>query len=97
MRMRKMEKVDRQHHGIGGWIEVEPDDIDDLLGKFRIIRQLERARQVRLQAMVSPHALYRRVANAELFGQRGRAPVRRIRWLLLCGPPDDLDRAASRR
>lgn len=32
--------IDRQHHGVLGRIDVEPDDLVRFLGKARILRQL---------------------------------------------------------
>jgi hypothetical protein len=43
--------VDRQDHGVLGRIDVKPDDIDDLFSEAGILRQLEQARLVRLQAV----------------------------------------------
>ena len=33
--------IDRQHHGVLGRIDIEADDILNLGGKLRIVRQLE--------------------------------------------------------
>ena len=31
----------REHQRIVGWVQVEPDDVDDLLGKLRVAAELE--------------------------------------------------------
>ena len=33
--------VDREHDGVGGRIDVEADDVLELLGELRVVRQLE--------------------------------------------------------
>ena len=47
------------------------------------------ARQMRLEAVLLPHALHCRVADAHLLGQHARAPVRGVRRLLLSRAPND--------
>jgi hypothetical protein len=36
--------IDREHDGVGGRIDVQADDVLELGGKLRIVRQLEAAR-----------------------------------------------------
>ena len=43
--------VDRQHDGVCGQIDIEPDDVAQFVGETRIVGQLELAHPVRLQAM----------------------------------------------
>ena len=56
--------VDRQHDGVGGRIDVEPDDVAQLGGELRIVGQLELAHPMRLQAVLAPDALHRTDADA---------------------------------
>jgi hypothetical protein len=81
--------VNRQHQRIVRRIEIKPNDILNFLCKLRIVRELERAREMGLQAVLLPHALDGGVANADLFGQHARAPMRGVRGLLLGGHGDD--------
>src|SRR6185295_810331 len=83
--------INAQHHRLVWRIEIEPDDVDHLLSKLGIVRQFERARQMRLEAVFFPHPLYRRVADAELLRQQARAPVRGVLWLLLGRAHHDLE------
>jgi hypothetical protein len=41
--------VEREHHGVGRWIDIKPDNIGQLGGKARIARALEGADAVGLQ------------------------------------------------
>ena len=56
------------------------------LGSFE---SLNVRRQVRLEAMLLPHALHRRVADTNLLGQHARAPVRGVLRLLFGRARDD--------
>lgn len=49
--------VDGEHHGMGGWVHVEADDVLDLLGKSWIVGSLEGPDPMRLQAMRLPDPL----------------------------------------
>ena len=51
--------VDRQHQRMLGRIDIEADDVLDLGGELRIVRQLEGAHPVRLEAVRRPDALHR--------------------------------------
>jgi hypothetical protein len=55
--------VHAQHHRPLGRVVIQPDDIDDLLDKQRIGRQLEAVGQVRLEAEVPPDPPDRRLAQ----------------------------------
>ena len=72
--------VDRQDHGVRWWIDVEADDVADLIGEARIVRQLELPHPMRLQAMAAPDALHRTDADAAGLGHRRRRPVRGLAW-----------------
>ena len=50
--------VNRQHHGVGRRINIEPDDIRQLGGKARIARALEGPQPMRLQFVRPPDALH---------------------------------------
>jgi hypothetical protein len=39
--------VDREDDRMGGWIDVEADDVFEFLGELRVVRQLERADAMR--------------------------------------------------
>ena len=43
--------VDRQDDGMGGRIDIEPDDVAQLVDEFRIVGQLELPHPVRLETM----------------------------------------------
>ena len=40
--------VDREHQCVVGWVEVEPDHVDDLLGELRVPAHLEGVEPMRL-------------------------------------------------
>ncbi len=71
--------VDRQDHRIVGRIEIEPHNIDDFLGELGIVRQLEGARQMRLEAMRLPDPLHRRRRDAGRLGHGSHTPLRGAR------------------
>jgi hypothetical protein len=48
--------VNRQRHRVTRRIDVEPDDLVQLLGEARIVRQLELPHAVRLQAVMAAEA-----------------------------------------
>src|SRR5665213_3937380 len=55
--------IDREHDGMVGRIDVEPDDVLEFGRKARVIGQLEVAHAVWLQAMGAPDALNRADAD----------------------------------
>src|SRR5215204_790448 len=59
-----------------GRIDIEADDIPQLGGKLRVVRQLEGAHPVRLEAVRRPDLLYAAVADAGGFRHRPAGPVR---------------------
>ena len=63
--------VDRQDHGVRRWIDVEADDVADLVGEPRIVRELELPHPMRLQAVAAPNAVN------PLSGSTAGAPVSR--------------------
>jgi len=77
--------IDRQHHRVGGWIEIETDDVGQFLGEARIIRPLEGAHPVRLQLGRLPDPLHRAQRDAGDFRHRPSRPMRHPRWRLGAG------------
>lgn len=51
--------VERQHNGVRGRIDIEPDNIVQFVGELGIVRQLELSETVGLQAMRLPNAAHR--------------------------------------
>jgi hypothetical protein len=49
--------IDRQHDGVRGGIDIEPDDIAQLSDEIWVFGKLELANPVRLEAMLAPNAL----------------------------------------
>ena len=74
--------VDAEHQGFVRRIEVEADDILHLVDKLLVVRQLEPARQMRLQPVRMPNPLHTGVAQAHRSGHTPGAPVRGCRGLL---------------
>ena len=81
-RLRPLERLDLRllvegkDHGIVRRIQVEPDDIANLVHESRIGRELERARDVRLEPKRPPDTANHGVTHAGLRGHRARTPVR---------------------
>src|SRR3954470_1079709 len=67
--------IDREHQGMLGGIQVKTNDIVQLLYELRISAQLERSRQMRLQAVTPPNTANRARAEPRGFGQTAGAPV----------------------
>src|SRR5438552_3731326 len=91
--------VERQHYGMSRRIHVEADDVSKLLGKPRVIGQLELADPMRLKTVLAPDALHGRDADADLLGHRRRRPMGPLAGRLLQGPSNNRagDRRAERR
>ena len=70
--------VKRQHDGVRWRIDIQPDDIVELLGKFRIVRELELPVAMRLQPMHFPDAPHCAGADVARGGHHGSGPVRRL-------------------
>ena len=63
-------------------VDIEPDDVLKFAGELRIVRQLELAHPVRLQAVAAPDALHRADADAGRRRHHGGGPVgRRGGWV----------------
>ena len=95
--------VDRQHHRMGRWIDIQADDIGELLGEGRVVRELEVPPAVRAEAVGFPDRLHRRRGDAGRLGHRAQRPVGclvRRRLLRLTDDPGDAirrDRRLARR
>ena len=70
--------VKRQHDGVRWRIDIQPDDIVELLGKFGIVRELELPVAMRLQPMRFPDAAHCAGADVPRGGHHGSGPVRRL-------------------
>ena len=68
--------VHGEHHGMGRWINIEPDHIFQPLGKLRVARELEGADAMRLEPVRGPDALHRAQAHAGSFGHHPPGPLR---------------------
>ena len=67
--------IDREDHGVGGRIDVKTHHIPELLGKFRIVRQLEGLDAVRRELVCIKDALHRPQADPCRSCQHPSAPV----------------------
>ena len=67
--------VDREDDGVGGRIDVEADDVLELLGELRVVRQLERADAMRRELVGLEDALHRAQAHAGRLRQHPAGPV----------------------
>ena len=72
--------VEREHHGVGRWIDAKPDNIGQLGGKARIARTLEGADAVGLQLVRVPDA---RTERSEMPTALAIAPP--VQWVAWCG------------
>ena len=88
--------IARKHQCMLG-LSVQPYDINQFLDKSRIVRNLKRLDQVRLQPVVAPHARNDRIADAHRLGQRSRGPMRGVGRLLLGCPADEFGGHRARR
>src|SRR6266567_3213325 len=55
--------VDRENDGVGGRVDVEADDVPELRGELRVVRQLERPDAVRRELVGLENALHRPQAD----------------------------------
>jgi hypothetical protein len=69
--------VEREHHGVGRWIDIKPDNTQ-LGGKARIARALEGADAVGLQLVRLPDALHRAQRDADRLGHGPAGPMGRL-------------------
>ena len=81
--------IDAEHHGVGGRINIQADDVADLGGEPGIIGELEGADAVRCQAMGLPDALHRGQADTGDPGHHPAGPVGGLAGRLAQGQGDD--------
>jgi hypothetical protein len=74
--------IDAQHQRLFGRVEIKSDDILNLFGELRIVRQLEGLRQVRFEPVRSLDALHAGMAKGYRPCQLARRPMRARRRLL---------------
>ena len=67
--------VDGQDHRMSRRIDIEADDLGELFGENRIVRQFEAAPSMRCKAMRLPNLLHRRDGQPDDLGHRTRRPV----------------------
>ena len=67
--------VERQYHRMGWRIDIEADDLGELLGEGRVVRQLEAAPAMWTEAVRLPDRLHRRGRNADRLRHRANRPV----------------------
>ena len=72
--------IDRQHDGVGRWIDVEPDDVVQFAGEARVVGQLEMPRTVRLPTMFASDALHRTDTDPACLGHVCGRPVGGRSW-----------------
>src|ERR1700722_2084036 len=70
--------VERQHHSMGRWIDIEADDLAQLVGASLVVGQLELTHPMRLGPVGAPNALHRADADTDRFGHGRRGPIRRL-------------------
>ena len=68
--------VDRKHDGVGGRIDIEPDDVAQLVDEVWIVRELELPDAMRLKPVRAPDALDGAGADAARLRHQSRGPVR---------------------
>ena len=70
--------VDREDDGVGGRIDIKPDNIAQLVDKLRVFGELELPNSVRLKTMRAPDAVDGTCADADCFRHQGGGPVGRL-------------------
>src|SRR5258707_10370833 len=80
--------INREDNGVSGRIDIETDDVPELFGKFRVVRQLERPDTVRREPMGFENALHRTQAHPDRLGQLPAGP---LGSLPKRGPPPQVD------
>ena len=67
--------IHREHDGVGGRIDIKADDVPELVGKLRVVRQLECPDAVRRKLVSLQDALHRAQADPGRLGQFPAGPV----------------------
>ena len=81
--------IDREHDGMGGRIDIEPDNIAQLVDKLRVGGELELLDPVRLETMLAPDASHGTCADADSFRHHGGGPMGRLGGRIGVGEHDD--------
>src|SRR5579863_8511804 len=90
--------VDRKHDRVRRRVDVEADNVAQLGGEVRVVRELELAHAVRLHAVCSPDALDRADAYCSCCGHGGGRPMGRLaRRIALSQSDYPFDDLASER
>jgi len=82
--------VEGQHHCVCRRRDIQPDDVVQLLGKRRIVRQLEAAPAMWSKTMCLPDRLDFRDRKPDSIGHRARRPVGRLVRRRILRQADDL-------
>ena len=77
--------IDRKDDGMGGRVDIEPDNIAQLVDELRVVGELELLDPVRLQTMRAPDALDRAWADTDYFRHHGSGPMGRLGRADRCG------------
>src|SRR6266568_1134116 len=82
--------IQRQDQGVLGRVQIQPHDLFQLLGKLRVVTELETPYPMRFQSVRSPNPPLRGFTHPSRPLHASRAPVRCLRGGLLGGLADDL-------
>jgi hypothetical protein len=72
--------IDRENDGMGGWINIEADDVVQFVNKLRVRGGLELIHPVRLKSVRTPDALDGTRADIDDLRHHGGGPVGRLCW-----------------
>ena len=70
--------INRQHDGVIRRVQIKPDDIDDLIGKMRIVADLERLQTMGFKVGSGPDLSHLPSRNGGIFGHQAHTPMRRL-------------------
>ena len=70
--------VDREDDGMGGRIDIKPDNIAQLVDELRVVGELELVDPVRLETMRPPDALDGTRADTDGFRHHSSSPMGRL-------------------
>ena len=70
--------VDREDDGMGGRIDIKPDNIAQLVDELRVVGELELVDPVRLETMRAPDALDGTRADTDGFRHHSSSPMGRL-------------------
>jgi hypothetical protein len=82
--------VDAEHDGVFWWAQVKADDGLELLGKQRIVADLEGLGPMGLESVGLPDAQNAGVADSHVLRHTASAPVGGVGRLFESGQPDDI-------